>query len=135
MKVISCDKKIVVDSCLFFVLLWSIFYQCFSFHLQFIIAVVILVVAAYADAGGIPVVDVVSLGAPVGHHGPALVNHWGHWGSHLGGGLGGIGHLGGLVVGSPYGAPHIGLATTGLGHLGLGAGLAIADHGHGHHDG
>lgn len=100
----------------------------FSFLSQFIIAVVILVVAAYANAGGIPVVDIAHQGVPVGHHGPALVNNWGHWGGHLGGASVGLGHLG-LAVGSPHGAPLIGLATTGLGHLGHGAALGVS-HGH-----
>lgn len=106
----------------------------FLFLVQFITAVVILGVAAYANAGGYPVVDIVHSGVPVGHHGPALVNSWGHGHAGiLGGGYGGYGGAGighhGLVVGSPHGAPHIALATTGSGHYGGDA------HGHGHHDG
>lgn len=96
--------------------------------LQFIIAVVVLVLVVHINGSAIPVVDVAKEWAPVGTWGPALVNQWtSPWGLPLAG----------LGSHAPWGAPLItlnqglnGLGAIGLGidHIGIGAPLIASGH-------
>lgn len=93
---------------------------------QFTIGVVTLAFVAFANANAIgQVVDVAHQGSPVGSHGPALVNSWGHGGWNNGGWGNGGWNNGG------YGYGPIGIGGHGLPSLSVNGWGAHGDaHGH-----